>query len=136
METTVESAVVCEAHAAQWTSSLRKGIDSNCKFGTYRAAATKVSSLSIKASEHPPGMCRARTALLPVARQSRYCFLDLAIAKPRWNGQSVRVQLTPLGANQQAAALQRNASLGYRALKNATRSDSSCAVSTKPKRCS
>jgi len=29
-----------------------------------RAAATKVSSLSIKASEHPPGICRARTALL------------------------------------------------------------------------
>jgi hypothetical protein len=54
METTVESAVVCEAHAAQWTSSLRKSIDSNCKFGTYRAPTTKsisATSANLQPSE-------------------------------------------------------------------------------------
>jgi len=36
-----------ETYAAEWISSLRKGMLKNCVFGTYRASATKVSS--------PPG---------------------------------------------------------------------------------
>src|SRR5258708_25603015 len=40
-------AIVCAAYATQRISSLRNGMHKNCLFGTYRAAATKVFSLSI-----------------------------------------------------------------------------------------
>jgi len=46
-ETTLESAAACETHTPQRISSLRKGIDSNCKFGTYRASATRTACLSL-----------------------------------------------------------------------------------------
>ena len=37
----LESVVAYETHEARWISSLRNGRESNCKFGTYRASATK-----------------------------------------------------------------------------------------------
>src|SRR5216683_2978935 len=42
----------CESHTAPWMSSLRKGIDSNCLFGTYRTSATTTDCRSI-ISLHP-----------------------------------------------------------------------------------
>jgi hypothetical protein len=39
-ETTPKVRVRSETYAAEWISSLRNRIESNCKFGTYRAPAT------------------------------------------------------------------------------------------------
>jgi hypothetical protein len=36
-----------ETYAAEWMSSLRNRIESNCKFGTYRASATKLFLLQL-----------------------------------------------------------------------------------------
>jgi hypothetical protein len=36
-----------ETYAAEWMSSLRSRIESNCKFGTYRASATKLFLLQL-----------------------------------------------------------------------------------------
>jgi hypothetical protein len=42
-ETTPKVRVRSETYAAEWISSLRNRIESNCEFGTYRAPATKPS---------------------------------------------------------------------------------------------
>jgi hypothetical protein len=45
-ETTRSVRFRSETYTTEWMSSLRNRIESNCKFGTYRAPATKKSFLS------------------------------------------------------------------------------------------
>src|SRR5437879_3550656 len=48
----------CETYAAEWISSLRNLIESNCVFGTYRASATIYRRVFLSAPSQYPATIR------------------------------------------------------------------------------
>ena len=46
-ETAKGGIIILRTYAAEWMSSLRNRIESNCKFGTYRASTTKLFLLQL-----------------------------------------------------------------------------------------